>query len=455
MERDAFQELETWAGSAGRRPLILRGARQVGKTWLIQEFGRTHLGQVATRDFERDPRAASLFEDPDPAANLRAVEAYLGRRIQPGSCLLFLDEIQAAPKVLARLRYFQEELPELHVAAAGSLLDFALQQPEFRMPVGRTSYLHLEPFSFSEFLRALGEERLMETLKNWRPESRIPTAVHEKLMGLIREYMIVGGMPACVAGFAASRSWVEVSRLQQDLFATFRDDFGRYATRGTAGRLGRILGAVPGQAGRKFKFTAVDREDRAAPLREALEQLEKARVVHRIRASHGNGIPLAADADERSFKVVLLDTGLLLAALGLRPDRLAGAEDGTLVNEGSLAEHLVGQMLRSLGPGWIEPALFYWKRDRPGSSAELDYLFQYQDRIVPIEVKAGASGALKSLHLFMRAKGLELAIRVHANQAELKEVRAEVGGRGPVRYRLLSIPFYLVGEIERILGSLL
>lgn len=453
MKRTANHDLSAWAQDPARRPLILRGARQVGKSWLVEEFARSRFGDVATVDFERDPGAASLFDAASPFDNLQAIEAYLGKRVRPNESLLFLDEVQAAPRVLSRLRYFFEEMPSLHVIAAGSLLDFALADSEFRAPVGRVSYLHLEPLSFHEFLDAMDLALLTDVVRQWQPGTTIATAVHEKLLQQLRKYTITGGMPAVVNAYRESQSYVSVSRLQTDLLAAYHDDFARYGSRATVQRLHRVLQAVPMQVGRKFKFVHVDREDRSAPLKLALDQLCLARVCHRVQCSSGNGVPLAAEVDDRAFKVVLLDTGLMLAGLGLQPDRMRKA-DLSLVNEGAVAEQLVGQMLRTLDDSHVEPALFYWRREKKGSEAEIDYLLQHGGRVVPIEVKAGKTGRLRSLHNFMAEKHLDIAVRVHGQPPELRSVETTGAGVGKHRYNLLSIPFYLVQEIPRVLDEM-
>jgi uncharacterized protein len=426
----------------------------VGKTWLVEAFAREHIGAVATLNLERHPAAATAFADPSPHANLRAIETLVAVRIEPGRCLLFLDEVQAAPQVLGRLRYFREEIPDLHVVAAGSLLDFALAEPTFSVPVGRIGYLHLEPMSFPEFLSGLGEEPLVDYLRSFRLGDTVPEAVHQRLLGLVREYAIVGGMPAVVERYRGTRSWAGIAQVQHDLLATLRDDFHKYGTRAATPRLGRVFDAVPRQVGRKFKFTAVDAADRAAPLRYALDLLCMARVCHRVHSTHGHALPLSTEVNDKIFKVILMDTGLFLISLGLGPAPVQRAADLTFANEGSLAEQLVGQMLRTLAPAFIEPALFYWQRERKGSEAEVDYLLQHEGRVVPIEVKAGKAGRLRSLHMFVHDRALDLAIRVGSEPPQIAEVTTAVLGREPRHFRLLSLPFYLLGEVSRLLSAL-
>ncbi len=448
MFRHALIDLDRWLSQESRVPLVLRGARQVGKTWLVRELARRSKRELVELNFERDPDAAGLFEARAPEAVVRAIEAFKGQRIRPESSILFLDEIQSAPEVLARLRWFAEELPELPVVAAGSLLDFVLADHAFSMPVGRITYLHLEPMTFEEFLLAEGQGALLESAHEAALDVPLLAPLHRKLMAALRTYLLVGGLPAVVDRWVREHSLIECSRLQQDLLLTYRDDFGKYAGRVPSERLRRVLSAVPRMIGRKFKYSNVDGTDRAEALRTALELLERARVCHRIQASDATGIPLGAEPRARVFKVLLLDVGLVSAALGLSLEHLRAPEDLLLANEGALAEQLVGQALRTLEPSFKEPELYYWCRSGRGAEAELDYVLQHGTGVVPVEVKAGATGGLKSLHVFMAKHQLPLALRFNAEPPSVTDidVRTTTGER--VRYTLLSLPIYLVSKLH-------
>lgn len=453
MQRHAISDLKAWASSSSRRPLVLRGARQVGKTWLVEHFAREHIGAVATLNLERHPRAAELFADPSPQRNLAAIETLLGQRIEPGRCVLFLDEVQVAPQVLGRLRYFHEELPDLHVVAAGSLLDFALADPAHHTPVGRIEYLHLEPLAFDEFAAAVAGDPVVAALRNHQLEDRTPGPVHDKLLGLCREYSLVGGMPAVVDRYRQERSLVAVAPLLHALLQTLRDDFAKYAGRVPTQRLQKVFDGAARLVGRKFVYSQIDRDDRAAPLREALEALCRARVCHRVHCVHGNGLPFAAERHDREFKVMLLDTGLYLAALGVPLGSLSLA-DPLQVQAGALAEHLVGQLLRSTLPRHSGAELQYWSRSAHSATAELDYLTAVGTTVVPIEVKAGKPGSLRSLHRFVAEKRAPIAVRIHSEPPLLSEVTTSAPDLPPQRFHLLSLPFYLVGELPRLLVAL-
>jgi uncharacterized protein len=372
-----------------------------------------------------------------------------------GGFLLFFDEIQAAPEVLAKLRWFAEELPSLPVIAAGSLLDFTVADHRFSMPVGRISYLHLEPMGFREFCLALGEDALVRWMREEVSLERImagtamPAPLHDQAQQLFRAWILVGGMPAAVEAYRVQRSFLPVSDLHRELLATFRDDFAKYADRVHHRRLLAVLDSVPAQLGQKFMYTRVDRDERTAALRQALELLTLARACHRVIATPARGLPLGAGADDRTFKVIHLDIGL--AATGLRLDaaQLESADDLIVINAGAVAEQAVGQLLRLTVASNEDPALWYWQRESRYAQAEIDYLSSAGGRVLPIEVKSGAGGALKSLHLFMAERGLPWAVRLNSMPPVVQDVDVMTTSGQRVRYRLLSLPMYLTEELAR------
>lgn len=460
MDRLRSPTLTAWRASTARKPLVLRGARQVGKSHLVRTFGTEHFATLAEINLERRPEFAACFADNDPRATLRRLEVLLGRRIPTdGSALLFLDEIQAAPGVLARLRWFAEELPELPVIAAGSLLDFALREPDVSVPVGRITFLYLEPMGFEEFCLALGDGPLVDWLRTGVTAAslrRIEPAErpqHQLALRRFRQWLIVGGMPAVVEQYRREQSILEVASLQRDLMATLRDDFAKYAGRVPHARLTKVLASVAQQLGSKFVYGRVDREERAAALRQAVELLCHARVCHKVLRSSAQGLPLAAGSDEQVFKLLHLDVGLACSALGLEVSALDEARELTLVNRGAIAEQAVGQLLRLTFAPNEDPALCWWRRERVGSEAELDYVIAVAGRVVPIEVKAGVSGRLRSLHGFMADRGMDLALRVNSAPPCVEDLQADTP-HGRSRFRLLSLPAYLVEQAPRLLRAL-
>ncbi len=454
MERSAKDILAVWATQKNRKPLVLRGARQTGKTWLVQEFGRRFQGALASVNLEREPDLAACFVPNDPKAILGLLEARLRRTITTGKTLLFLDEIQAAPEILAKLRWFAEELPSQHVIAAGSLLDFAPADHAFSMPVGRITYGHLEPMTFAEFLVATGEDRLLTVIRDCTPSVGVPEALHPRLLELVRNYVLVGGMPAAVADWVEHRSFARTAEIHRDLLQTIRDDFAKYKRGVHTTRVAKVFAALPRLVGRKFQPSQVDADEKTLPIKDAFHMLALARVVTPVQRSTANGIPLAAEVDQRYQKVCLLDTGLYATQTGIDAAVVASQPDLTLVNQGQLAEQLVGQELRACRPFNEEPALFTWVRQAKSSNAEVDYVIQVGTRIVPVEVKAGAAGTLRSLHMMVAEKKLEIAVRVSSAPLQRRKVRTSLPIGTPRSFTLLSVPFYLVSEIPRLVGAI-
>jgi len=459
MLRSRSPYLSAWATKMDRKPLVLRGARQVGKSWLVRTWGEQQFGRVVEVNLERRPEAAACFTDNDPQVVLQRLEVLLGQRIpSDGSALLFLDEIQAVPEVLAKLRWFAEEMPQVPVIAAGSLLDFTLADHRFSMPVGRISYLHLEPMGFIEFCHACGEEPLArwldDSLSVAAIRSGVPAVLHDKASALFRSWVLVGGMPAAVQAFVRERSFLPVADVHRELLATIRDDFAKYADRVHHRRLAAVLDSVPNQLGKKFTYAKVDRDERAVTLKQSLDLLTLARVCHRVVSTSGKGLPLGAGANAKTIKVVHLDIGLVSSALRLDLAALERAEDIDLVNAGAIAEQAVGQLLRLIGQGNEEPALWYWSREARSSSAEVDYLAAPTSHVLPIEVKAGAGGAMRSLHVFMAEQGLPWAARFNSAAPQLQDIDTTAATGKPTRYRLLSLPAYAVECLPRLAKEL-
>ncbi len=275
--------------------------------------------------------------------------------------------------------------------------------------------------------------------------------LHARILERFREYALVGEMPEAVDTYRQDRSLLDCARVHQDLLATFRDDFAKYASAVHRDRLIKVLYAVPRMIGQKFVYSRVDRDERAAALRQAVELLCRARVCHRVEATHATGPPLGAESDDRRYKLLLVDVGLVSASLGVSLTDLDRAEDLVMANAGAVAEQAVGQALRVVEPPFHEPKLHYWARDMPGSEAEVDYVIQQGTRIVPIEVKAGATGALRSLHVLMAARGWKRAVRFNADRPSVTQVSTSTSGGDRATYELVSLPLYLAANVGRIL----
>jgi predicted AAA+ superfamily ATPase len=394
-------------------------------------------------NFEANPQYASLFSSNDPLEILRALGAALNAPIQPNDCLLFLDEIQAVPQILAKLRWFFEGLPTLPIIAAGSLLEFALTEAEFSMPVGRVSFMYLEPLSFEEFLSALGKEELLAYLMDYELNKPMPKALHEQALALFKDYVLVGGMPAAVASWVQESSLPQIGAVHSDLLATYRADFAKYRGRVPLARLEEVFVAVPRLLGQKFIFSHVNAEVHTGVLKQALTLLTQAGICHTVYSTAANGIPLAAEKNEKFFKVIYMDIGLTSSALGLGYETLRDSRDLTLVNRGAIAEQVVGQLLRTLRPPYAKPELFYWHRSEKGSQAEVDYIAEHAGKVLPIEVKAGTAGRLKSLVLFMKEKNLSSAVKISSAPPMV--------ANDP--FTLFSVPFYLCGQLARLVDQ--
>ncbi|MBI4606137.1 MAG: ATP-binding protein [Planctomycetes bacterium] len=446
MWRKALQSLEEWHGrpASRRKPLVIRGARQVGKSYLVRDFARRNGLTLLELNLEKEPDLARLLRPPDAKTRQRVLEAHF-RQPLGEKTLLFLDEIQAAPEVFSRLRYLHEDMPDLRVLAAGSLLEFALAEIEHSVPVGRVEYLHLGPMDFEELLFARGDGAWVELLRAWKPgDAGVQAAVepfHGRLLEAVRDYGWVGGMPEAVSCYAQERDFLAIERVHRSTLDSFREDFAKYRRRVPLERLQRLFVEIPAQLGRKWVHARVEPGARAEAVNSALGALCAARVAHRVCHSSGNGIPLAAERKERSFKVLFLDVGLAGAQLGLRITDLAGAEALFRVNEGALAEQWIGQHLLDLRPAYAAPELYHWAREKRGSEAEVDFLWAHGARVVPVEVKAGKRGKLKSLRVFMDEKRSKLGVRFSTLLPSLEG-------------NVLHLPFYLVEELPRLAEGL-
>jgi predicted AAA+ superfamily ATPase len=446
MKRSVSIFLKDWLSDPGRKPLVMRGARQVGKTWLVRELAESQSRTLIELNLEKRPELAEHFSSNTPRQIISDLEADLGQNIHPDHSILFLDEIQAAPALLASLRWFREEMPELPVVAAGSLLDFTLAEHDFSMPVGRIMYCHIEPLSFFEFLDASGNEKLRKALCTAGETGTLSPRLHERSLELFSEFCITGGFPEIVAKWVEAQNDEQRRRLQQDLIAAYRDDFNKYRKRVSADLLRRVMDAVPKQLGDAFVYNRVDADAVHRNLKQAVEMLTLARVCHRIEHTAANGLPLGAEGNPRLFKMMMVDIGISTAQLGLSRLDVRDLNQTVWANKGGLAEQFVGQHLRCLFKPWEEPRLFYWQRTG-GRQGELDFIYQHGPHIIPIEVKAGSAGSMKSLHAFMQKKQLPLAVRLDTNPPSVQDLDVRTTTGEQARYRLVSLPLYMTETI--------
>lgn len=456
MQRQQLQFLTRWLQNKNRKPLIIRGARQVGKSTLVQLFAAQHSMTLLTANLERYPTLANTFASNDPEKILQQIEALPRMPAVDAQALLFLDELQAVPEAIPALRYFYEDRPQLPVVCAGSLLEFVLAAHQFSMPVGRVQYLHMGPMTFSEFLLALGEDKLYQVVTEYQPGNEIGEMAHQRLLQLLRSYYFVGGMPEAVAAFAETRSYQAVSDVHNSIIETYRDDFPKYGKNRDQNRMLDIFNFAARNVGVKVKYSNISREDQSAVLKKDLELLCMARVISKVVHSHCSGLPLQASLEEKVYKLLFLDVGLMNAICGLNWRTLSQFDDLKLVNEGAIAEQFVGQHLQALLAESPNRELTYWLREGRSANAELDFVVALEGQIIPVEVKAGASGSMKSLHQFMAEKQAPFAVRFDAGLPAVSTVNAVVNSdnqRKDVSYKLVSLPLYLVERLGAVLGE--
>ncbi|MCF0230327.1 MAG: ATP-binding protein [Parasporobacterium sp.] len=441
MRRKMLDNLMEWVDSKGRKPMILRGARQTGKTYVVRQLAEKCGRELVELNFERHPEFADAFNSNSPSEIISTLEVILGKDIDEEKAILFLDEIQESAFILSKLRWFYEEMPQLPVIAAGSLLEFALGDYMESMPVGRVTYRYLHPFTFEEFLWALGETKLAKLIFDECPEE-FPDAIHNKCLELYRQYCIVGGMPEAVKVWAKSGKMSECVQIQKDLNNSFREDFNKYRKRISAELLRKTLESVAYQTGGTFKYSTVDRGVRQSDIKEAFNMLEKAGLIKRIYHTAANGVPLGAEKNERIFKAIFLDAGLVMAILGLCPLDRNQFEELIWSNKGAMAEQICGQQL--LAKHFAdEDDMFFWQQTGSGNG-EIDYITQAGKDVVPVEIKAGSSGSMKSLHAFMYNKGLKYAERYDTNKPSVQKVSVKTNKGQHVEYTLKSYPLYMI-----------
>lgn len=437
MERLIEQELLQWKTKRGRLPLIIRGARQVGKSYIVEKFGKDHFDSIVVVDFEFQPRFCECFETLDPKMILNRLEVMTGETIIKGKTLLFLDEIQQCPQAIKALRYFKEKMPSLHVIAAGSLLEFVLNESDFSFPVGRVQFMYLRPLSFREFLVNLNKRHLLEFFDHFSLPQKMPNEIHAQALELLRLYLLIGGMPAVVDEYLKTESLTECRRLQQMLLQTYQNDFGKYASKTQHKYLQLLFLKVPSLVAQHFKYSSVAPDIRSREIKIALDQLCYAGLVYRILSTAATGIPLEAQVRENRFKLLFLDIGLLHTGYKVDIQQIWD-HDILQVHSGRLAEQFVGQELLAYADFYENEQLYFWKREKKSSSAEIDYVANFHGRVIPIEVKSGGTGRLKSLQTFMEEKKVKIGLKISQSLPSLEN-------------NILSVPLYMIEQIPRLL----
>ncbi|MBW1808832.1 MAG: ATP-binding protein [Deltaproteobacteria bacterium] len=436
MERTIDSELLLWKESRSRSVLLVRGARQVGKTYSIRKLS-TQFAHLAEVNFEEDLPVGSFFKDSlNPAGIIEKLSAYYDVPIVKGDTLLFFDEIQACPDALRSLRFFHEKMPELHVVAAGSLLEFTLAEiPSFG--VGRITNLFMYPMTFNEFLTATQGKALSTVIAKASLSDPIDHAIHKKLLDRFRVYQMLGGMPAVVEAYRSGSDLRTCQNVIDGLLTSFRDDFAKYKKRSPVMKLQEVFESVVYQAGRKFKYSNVSSTGNSQGYKDALELLVKAGLVYKVHHSSARGVPLGAQMNPNKFKAIVFDLGIHQRILGLDISDILIEDDIQLINKGSLAECFVGLELIAHSSPRLHPSLYYWHREARASNAEVDYVIQLNEEVVPVEVKAGTKGQMQSMAIFIKERDLEKGIRLsHENFAKFGNIQI--------------IPIYAVSRLRDI-----
>lgn len=419
MKRLIDYHLLQWKDDSLRKPLLLRGARQVGKTYAVRELGKTFTSFVEI-NFESNKKAKTLFDqDLDPARMIHDITTLTGQEIIPGKTLLFFDEIQAVPQGVIALRYFYEEMPALHVIAAGSLLDFAIQQ--VGVPVGRVQFMYMYPLSFIEFLCAVGHTRLAQVLLEHSIEEEFSEVIHGLALTQLGHYLAIGGMPQAIACWQEQQNLHACAPIPQSLVLAYQYDFIKYGKSHQIKYLEQLFSRIPQQLGKNFKYSNVG-DYRKRELEPCVDLLVTAGVVHRVMHAAGQGLPLGSQADPDTFKLIFLDVALTQFILDFKTGDWLLNPLQEFINKGMLVESFVGQELLAYSDPRRKAQLYYWKRDARGSEAEVDYLIQYERNIIPVEVKSGKGKTIKSMQLFLEShQNSPRGIRFSTNNCSVYE----------------------------------
>lgn len=429
MYRIAIEKLYKWKNSKRRKPLIIEGARQVGKTWLMKEFGEQAYADTVYINFDSNSRMADLFSaDLDTDRLIMGLELYAGRKINPENTLLIFDEVQEVPRALASLKYFYENAPQYHIVCAGSLLGIALHQGT-SFPVGKVDFLKLYPLSFSEFLMATGNERFAELLKN--QDYEMITSFKQTYIDALKHYYFVGGLPEAVQSFAESKDFNEVRAIQKRILAAYEQDFSKHAPNEIVPKIRMLWNSIPSQLARenkKFIYGLVREGGRAREYETAIMWLSDCGLVHKVSRVNAAGIPLKVYEDLKAFKLFIVDVGLLGCMTGLRQRTLLDGDDLFVEFKGALTEQYVCQQLKTIE----DLGVYYYTNDR--GSCEIDFVVDTGEQIVPIEVKAETNLRAKSLKTYRERFEPELSVRT-----SMADYRKEDW--------LLNLPLYAIENI--------
>jgi uncharacterized protein len=433
MKRALYENLIEWKSSQKRKPLLLQGARQVGKTWLINEFGKNEYKHYIYLNFEQTPNLKTLFtNDLSPQKIIENIGLFLGKKVNNEHTLICFDEIQNCQEALTSLKYFQEQAPEFHLIAAGSLLGVSLGKTS-SFPVGKVNFLTLYPLSFAEYLEAIGEQLLVEkatVLEN------LPELLHEKMLELLKMYFFLGGMPEVVVDYIQNRDIKAARKIQNDILKAYQRDFSKYSDPSQALKVSEIWQSIPFQLAKenkKFLYNDVKNTARASTYQQSIEWLKNAGLIHVVYQIRSAKLPISGYADSTKFKIYILDTGLLGALLNLSSDIILKPNELFLEYNGAFVENYTClELLKT-----IEQDLFYWSSER---EAEVDFVFQWNNDIYPLEVKSGMNRNTKSLRVYAEKYQPKLLFRTSPRNFVNQE-------------EFINIPLYSLMGIKNILSQ--
>ena len=436
MYRNAMEKLKKWKDKKHRLPLILMGARQVGKTWLMKEFGVQCFEEVCYINFENPGQVADIFEGTIvPSRMIELLGAYHGKKIEPEKTLIIFDEIQEVPRALTSLKYFAEEAPEYAICCAGSLLGVTLHEGT-SFPVGKVDFITINPLSFDEFLLANGEEMLVDWTREHYQE-KMPEMLSEKYLDYLKKYFIIGGMPTAVSTWLETKDFSEVTERQRRLLLSYENDFSKHAPGNVVPKIHHVWNSIPSQLAKenkKFIYGLAKEGARAREYEDALLWLKDSGIVRRVGLVTGGRLPLKGYEDLKAFKIYLLDVGLLRTLCEIEPEIILDSEAVFKEFMGTLTEQFVLQELQATE---VASNIYYWSE---GATSEVDYIFSYKNQVIPVEAKAGLSVHAQSLKVFCKKYEPKTAIRT-----SLKPFRVDNG--------LINLPLYQLWNVKAILEA--
>lgn len=451
LSRTLKKQLLQWRKNPRRKPLILRGARQVGKSFLVTQFAKEHYENCVVLNFEKEAAVRRLFQTQEEVKNiLSQLEIMKNCSIHPEKTLLFFDEIQACPEAITKLRYFYEELPHYPLISAGSLLEFALDDEVHSFPVGRVEFLYLFPLTFEEYLENKGEEKLLQFLKGIKPLSGIPQAIHDQCNQHLKEYFLVGGMPEIVARFLESHRFMGVQTLMEGLLQNLKEDFRKYKTRFDPSHLEFIFEEIPKWVGRQVHFSKLGGTHlTSAQVSKGCQLINKAMLIAMAKATTSPHFPLTSKGKIHP-KLFFLDIGLLQFQNRISEEILK-SENLSSLYRGMLAEQFVHQEILALLGTTRKPETFFWVSEDRKQASEIDFIFPHRQYVIPVEVKAGKGTTLASLHQYNTRYHPPLSVRIYNGPLQWETIRVFLPSQKEIQYPLLSLPLYLTSELPRLM----